>query len=48
MRPASPTCPPRRWIQREDIARLVANTIALPNQASIAERPINCRHEDLF
>lgn len=48
MRPASPTCPPRRRTPSEDIARLVANTIELPNRASIAEPLINCLHEDLF
>ncbi|MEK6345895.1 MAG: SDR family NAD(P)-dependent oxidoreductase [Burkholderia sp.] len=40
--------PAEAMTQPEDIARLVANTIELPNSASIAELLINCRHEDLF
>jgi NAD(P)-dependent dehydrogenase (short-subunit alcohol dehydrogenase family) len=40
--------PPEAMTQPEDIARLVANTIELPNSASVAEILVNCRHEDLF
>jgi hypothetical protein len=34
--------------QPEDLALLIANTIAMPNTASVAEILVNCRHEDLF
>jgi NAD(P)-dependent dehydrogenase (short-subunit alcohol dehydrogenase family) len=40
--------PPEAMTQPEDIALLVANTIELPNSASVAEILVNCRHEDLF
>ena len=40
--------PPEAMSQPEDIARLVANTIEMPNSASVAEILVNCRHEDLF
>ncbi|SEF05728.1 NADP-dependent 3-hydroxy acid dehydrogenase YdfG [Burkholderia sp. WP9] len=39
---------PEAMTQPEDIARLVANTIEMPNSASVAEILVNCRHEDLF
>jgi NADP-dependent 3-hydroxy acid dehydrogenase YdfG len=35
-------------IQPEDLAELVATVLALPNNASIAELPVNCRFEDMF
>jgi NAD(P)-dependent dehydrogenase (short-subunit alcohol dehydrogenase family) len=40
--------PPEAMTQPEDIALLVANTIEMPNSASVAEILVNCRHEDLF
>jgi NAD(P)-dependent dehydrogenase (short-subunit alcohol dehydrogenase family) len=40
--------PPEAMTQPGDIARLVANTIEMPNSASVAEILVNCRHEDLF
>ncbi|MGF6535673.1 NAD(P)-dependent dehydrogenase (short-subunit alcohol dehydrogenase family) [Paraburkholderia sp. GAS206C] len=40
--------PPEAMTQPDDIARLVANTIEMPNSASVAEILVNCRHEDLF
>ncbi|MFM0594851.1 MULTISPECIES: SDR family NAD(P)-dependent oxidoreductase [Paraburkholderia] len=40
--------PPDAMTQPEDLARIVANTIELPNSASVAEILVNCRHEDLF
>ncbi|WP_186128863.1 SDR family NAD(P)-dependent oxidoreductase [Burkholderia gladioli] len=40
--------PAEAMTQPEDIARLVANTIEMPDSASIAELLVNCRHEDLF
>ncbi len=40
--------PPEAMTQPEDIARLVANTIEMPDTASIAELLVNCRHEDLL
>ncbi|MFM0740448.1 SDR family NAD(P)-dependent oxidoreductase [Paraburkholderia xenovorans] len=39
---------PDDMTQPEDLARIVANTIELPNSASVAEILVNCRHEDLF
>ncbi|PRY04346.1 SDR family NAD(P)-dependent oxidoreductase [Paraburkholderia sp. BL25I1N1] len=39
---------PEAMTQPEDLARIVANTIELPNSASVAEILVNCRHEDLF
>lgn len=39
---------PEAMTQPDDIARLVANTIEMPNSASVAEILVNCRHEDLF
>ncbi|ALK34344.1 SDR family NAD(P)-dependent oxidoreductase [Burkholderia plantarii] len=40
--------PAEAMTQPDDIARLVANTIEMPDSASIAELLVNCRHEDLF
>ena len=40
--------PPEAMTQPRDIARLVANTIEMPNSASVAEILVNCRYEDLF
>jgi len=40
--------PPEAMTQPEDVARLIANTIEMPNTASVAEILVNCRHEDLF
>ncbi len=34
--------------QPDDIARLIANTIEMPNSASVAEILVNCRYEDLL
>ncbi|MGH8778524.1 SDR family NAD(P)-dependent oxidoreductase [Paraburkholderia sp.] len=39
---------PEAMTQPDDIARLVANTIEMPNSASVAEILVNCRHEDMF
>jgi len=39
---------PQAMSQPEDLALLIANTIAMPNTASVAEILVNCRHEDLF
>ncbi|HYS68160.1 MAG TPA: hypothetical protein VEN30_30660 [Paraburkholderia sp.] len=39
---------PEAMTQPDDIARLVANTIEMPNSASVAEIHVNCRHEDMF
>ena len=39
---------PQAMTQPEDLALLIANTIAMPNTASVAEILVNCRHEDLF
>jgi len=39
---------PQAMTQPEDLALLIANTIAMPNTASVAEMLVNCRHEDLF
>ncbi len=39
---------PEAMTQPDDIARLVANTIDMPNSASVAEILVNCRHENLF
>ncbi|WP_118182995.1 SDR family NAD(P)-dependent oxidoreductase [Paraburkholderia phosphatilytica] len=40
--------PPDAMTQPRDLALIVANTIELPNSASVAEVLVNCRHEDLF
>lgn len=34
--------------QPEDVARIVADTVALPNTASVAEILVNCRYENLL
>ncbi len=39
---------PEAMTQPDDVARLVANTIDMPNSASVAEILVNCRHEDMF
>ncbi|CAH2805863.1 MAG: 3-oxoacyl-[acyl-carrier protein] reductase (EC [uncultured Caballeronia sp.] len=39
---------PQELTQPEDLALLIANTIAMPNTASVAEILVNFRHEDLF
>ena len=39
---------PQAMTQPEDLALLIANTIAMPNTASVAEILVNCRHEDMF
>ena len=39
---------PQVMTQPEDLALLIANTIAMPNTASVAEILVNCRHEDMF
>ncbi len=39
---------PHAMTQPEDLAVLIANTIEMPNTASVAEILVNCRHEDLF
>ncbi|MDH3597951.1 MAG: short-chain dehydrogenase, partial [Rhodospirillales bacterium] len=38
--------PAEAMIQPADLAELVATVLALPNTASIAELPVNCRLED--
>ena len=37
--------PHERMTQPEDLARLVATIVSLPNTASVAEILVNCRHE---
>ena len=39
---------PDAMTQPEDLALLIANTLEMPNNASVAEILVNCRHEDLF
>jgi NAD(P)-dependent dehydrogenase (short-subunit alcohol dehydrogenase family) len=39
---------PQAMTQPEVLALLIANTIAIPNTASVAEIVVNYRHEDLF
>lgn len=48
MAAASADIPGEAMTQPEDLARLIANTIDMPNTASVAEILVNCRHEDLF
>jgi hypothetical protein len=38
--------PAEAMIQPADLSELVATVLALPNTASIAELPVNCRLED--
>jgi NAD(P)-dependent dehydrogenase (short-subunit alcohol dehydrogenase family) len=45
---ASADIPGEAMTQPEDLALLIANTIDMPNTASVAEILVNCRHEDLF
>ncbi|PLZ04508.1 short-chain dehydrogenase [Burkholderia sp. WAC0059] len=40
--------PPEAMTQPRDVALLIANTIEMPNSASVAEILVNCRHEDMF
>lgn len=40
--------PPARMTQPEDIARIVALLLDLPNTASVAEVPVNCLLEESF
>lgn len=48
MAAGSADIPPEAMTQPADLASLIANTIDMPNTASVAEILVNCRHEDLF
>jgi NAD(P)-dependent dehydrogenase (short-subunit alcohol dehydrogenase family) len=39
---------PSAMTQPRDIATIIANTIELPNSASMAELLVNCRFEDML
>jgi len=48
MAASSADIPGDAMTQPADLAVLIANTIDMPNTASVAEILVNCRHEDLF
>lgn len=46
MTAGNPALPPEAMTQPDDLARLVATALSLPNNASVAELLVNCRLED--
>jgi len=40
--------PPEKMTQAEDLARIIAMLVDLPNEASVAEFAVNCQEEEFF